>query len=64
MGKRKSPLGALQLIRRHAHVEYDTVDAFMTVGAGEGHPIASNATPEGRQANRRVELTLEPITQG
>jgi outer membrane protein OmpA-like peptidoglycan-associated protein len=36
----------------------------MTVGAGENHPIASNATPEGRQANRRVELTLEPITQG
>jgi outer membrane protein OmpA-like peptidoglycan-associated protein len=37
---------------------------IMTVGAGENHPIASNATPEGRQANRRVELTLEPITQG
>src|SRR4051812_15996063 len=35
MGKRKSPRGALQLIRRHAHVEYDTVDAFMTVGAGD-----------------------------
>ncbi|HVY83192.1 MAG TPA: OmpA family protein [Steroidobacteraceae bacterium] len=34
----------------------------MTVGAGETHPIASNATPEGRQANRRVELSLEPIT--
>jgi outer membrane protein OmpA-like peptidoglycan-associated protein len=37
---------------------------IMTVGAGQNHPIASNATPEGRQANRRVELTLEPITQG
>ncbi|MDB6091756.1 MAG: cell envelope biosis protein OmpA [Gammaproteobacteria bacterium] len=36
----------------------------MTVGAGEDHPIAPNTTPEGRQANRRVELTLEPITQG
>ncbi|HEU4624444.1 MAG TPA: OmpA family protein [Steroidobacteraceae bacterium] len=34
----------------------------ITVGAGETHPIASNATPEGRQANRRVELSLEPIT--
>jgi outer membrane protein OmpA-like peptidoglycan-associated protein len=36
----------------------------MTVGAGETHPVATNATPEGRQANRRVELSLEPITAG
>jgi outer membrane protein OmpA-like peptidoglycan-associated protein len=36
----------------------------LTVGAGETHPVASNDTPEGRQANRRVELSLEPITQG
>jgi len=35
---------------------------LMTVGAGEGHPVASNDTPEGRQANRRVELTLAPLT--
>jgi outer membrane protein OmpA-like peptidoglycan-associated protein len=36
----------------------------MTVGAGETHPIAPNTTTEGRQANRRVELSLEPITAG
>jgi outer membrane protein OmpA-like peptidoglycan-associated protein len=36
----------------------------MTVGAGETHPIASNDTAAGRQANRRVELSLEPITAG
>jgi outer membrane protein OmpA-like peptidoglycan-associated protein len=36
----------------------------MTVGAGETHPIASNASADGRQANRRVELSLEPITAG
>jgi len=35
---------------------------IMTVGAGETHPIASNDTPDGRQTNRRVELTLEPVT--
>lgn len=35
-----------------------------TVGAGETHPVATNATPAGRQANRRVELSLEPITTG
>jgi outer membrane protein OmpA-like peptidoglycan-associated protein len=37
-------------------------DRIITVGAGETHPIASNDTPDGRQANRRVELSLEPIT--
>jgi len=37
---------------------------MMTMGAGETHPIASNDTEEGRQTNRRVELTLEPITAG
>ena len=37
-------------------------DRIITVGAGEGHPIASNDTPEGRQRNRRVELTLVPLT--
>jgi outer membrane protein OmpA-like peptidoglycan-associated protein len=36
----------------------------LTVGAGESHPVASNDTSDGRQLNRRVELTLEPITAG
>ena len=34
----------------------------VTVGAGETRPVADNATPAGRQANRRVELTLTPLT--
>lgn len=33
-----------------------------TKGAGEDFPIASNASPEGRQANRRVEIALTPVT--
>ena len=35
-----------------------------TVGYGEMSPIASNATNNGRQQNRRVELTLLPYTKG
>lgn len=34
----------------------------VTVGAGESRPVADNATPQGRQSNRRVELTLTPLT--
>lgn len=35
-----------------------------TVGYGETRPIASNNTAEGRQQNRRVELTLLPYVEG
>jgi outer membrane protein OmpA-like peptidoglycan-associated protein len=36
---------------------------LITVGAGETRPVASNDTEEGRAANRRVELTIVPVTQ-
>ena len=36
---------------------------IMTAGGGEDHPIASNSTEQGRAANRRVEVTLAPLTQ-
>jgi outer membrane protein OmpA-like peptidoglycan-associated protein len=37
---------------------------LLTVGMGELRPVADNATVEGRQANRRVELTMVPLTAG
>ena len=37
-------------------------DRIIEVGVGESRPIASNDTPEGRQQNRRVELTIVPLT--
>ncbi|MEL6476460.1 MAG: OmpA family protein [Pseudomonadota bacterium] len=35
-----------------------------TFGQGETLPVANNATAEGRQQNRRVELRITPATQG
>jgi outer membrane protein OmpA-like peptidoglycan-associated protein len=37
-------------------------ELIIEVGMGEERPIATNDTDAGRQANRRVELTLVPLT--
>jgi outer membrane protein OmpA-like peptidoglycan-associated protein len=39
-------------------------DRINTVGYGESRPVATNATPEGRQMNRRVEIRINPESQG
>jgi outer membrane protein OmpA-like peptidoglycan-associated protein len=35
-----------------------------TAGKGETQPLASNNSESGRQANRRVEIYVEPVVQG
>ncbi len=35
-----------------------------TKGYGETQPVASNATEDGRSANRRVEIKIVPVTRG
>ncbi|MDH4124105.1 MAG: OmpA family protein [Gammaproteobacteria bacterium] len=41
-----------------------TAQRMITVGMGESMPVADNATDSGRQANRRVEITIVPLTAG
>tara|TARA_R110000782_G_scaffold44075_5_gene98764 strand:+ start:1774 stop:2472 length:699 start_codon:yes stop_codon:yes gene_type:complete len=37
---------------------------LITLGMGESRPIADNGTESGRQINRRVEITMVPVTAG
>lgn len=38
-------------------------ERLAAIGYGEAKPVASNATADGRAKNRRVEITLDPITK-
>ena len=36
---------------------------IVTFGAGEAHPVATNDTEDGRAQNRRMEITMVPVTE-
>ena len=47
----------LRQVLRDAGVQGNRLAAY---GRGEDQPVASNLTPEGRAANRRVEIIIRP----
>lgn len=49
-----------ETVRRYLIAEGVASYRLSAVGFGEAMPIATNATPEGRQQNRRVELEVRP----
>lgn len=64
--------GGLDLNQRLSEARANSVKQYLqsqgiasgrvhALGFGPRYPIASNATAEGRQANRRVELQLQPL---
>ncbi|MBI3772407.1 MAG: OmpA family protein [Gammaproteobacteria bacterium] len=48
-----------QYLQNHGVV----AERLAAVGYGETHPVASNETADGKARNRRVEITLDPITK-
>ena len=49
-------------VKSHLTSRGVTAQRLQAVGAGPDHPVADNATPEGRAQNRRVEITIVPVT--
>ncbi len=59
LSERRAHSVAAYLVSRGVRIQ-----RLMVVGDGENHPVASNDTPDGRAANRRVEITIVPVAQG
>ncbi len=48
-------------VARYLRAQSINAERLITVGMGESRPAADNSTAAGRQANRRVELTMVPL---
>jgi outer membrane protein OmpA-like peptidoglycan-associated protein len=49
-------------VSRYLQTQGVNPQRLITIGLGESMPVADNGTEAGRQANRRVEITMVPIT--
>jgi outer membrane protein OmpA-like peptidoglycan-associated protein len=49
-------------VAKYMQTRHVVPQRIVTQGMGEDHPIASNYTAKGRAQNRRVEITLTPIS--
>jgi len=52
-----------QSVARYLESQKVDPNRFLIVGGGESYPVASNETAGGRQLNRRVEITIVPLTE-
>ena len=53
-----------QAVKTYLASHHVSSERVRTEGRGENEPIASNATSDGRQMNRRVEIYLKPVKEG
>ncbi|MDX1516566.1 MAG: OmpA family protein [Woeseiaceae bacterium] len=51
-------------VARYLQTQGVSSQRMITVGMGELRPVADNSSASGRQANRRVEITMVPLTAG
>lgn len=49
-------------VSRYLQTQGINSQRLITVGMGESRPVADNSSESGRQSNRRVEITMVPIT--
>lgn len=50
-------------VASYLHNRGVAANRFLAIGYGPDRPVASNDTAEGRQLNRRVEITIVPVTR-